>query len=119
MAAMKNIYNKPGQSAPAMHACEYVDDTHLKLYFDKDIYMFTMDDTAYGMDVEDEGGLIPCKKAVGSYGILELETERPFTLPAKFHAYWRCNLPSLLVRDMHGLPLLGCYNVEIKRNYNK
>lgn len=120
MVAMKNIYKQRGQSAPALRSCEYVDETHLKLTFDSNFCMCPPDRTAYGLDVEDESGIIACKKAVGGYGVLELETDHPYTLPARFHAYWRSDLPSLLIRDYIGMPMLSCYNVEItglKTNY--
>ena len=114
MAALKFIYHKPGQAAPALQSCEYVDETHVRLTFDKEFLMYPMDGTAYGLDVEDESGIIPCKKAVGGFGVLELETESPYVLRARFHAYWRCQLPSLLIKDYVGMPMLACYNVEIQ-----
>ena len=116
MAAMKFVYKMPGQAAPAMRACKYVDETHLVLQFDPDIEMYDMDDTAYGLDVEDETGLIPCKKAIAEQNIIQIETERAYHLPAKFHAYWRCSLPSFLIKDFTGMPMLSCYDVAIERD---
>ena len=115
MAALKFIYDKPGQAAPALRSCEYVDETHVRLTFDKEFLMHPMFGIAYGLDVEDESGIIPCKKAVGGYGVLELETERPYVHPARFHAYWRRQLPSFLIKDYVGMPMLACYNVGIKK----
>lgn len=116
MAAMKLVYKMPGQTAPAIRACKYVDEMHLVLRFDPDFEIYDIDDTAYGLDVEDETGLIPCKKAIGGQGIIHLETERAYQLPAKFHAYWRCSLPSFLIKDFTGMPMLSCYDVAIERD---
>lgn len=113
MAAMKFIYGRTGQAAPEPRSVKYIDRTHLEVTVDPCFRMFTMDDTAHGIDVEDSSGIIPCKKATAGYGRIVLETERPYSLPAKFHAYWRTLLPSLFIKDYVGMPMLACYNMEI------
>jgi len=116
MTVLKEIYGQPGLTAPAVRACTYVDETHLMLTFDEGMLMNSMDGLAAGMDVEDESGLIACRSVVCKGNTVCVETERPYTLPAKFHAYWRCNLPVLVVREYTGMPMLACYNVEITKD---
>jgi hypothetical protein len=116
LVALKGIYGMTGLSAPSIRGAEYVDDTHVHAYFDECYKIYGMDCNADGIHIEDATGLIPCKSAVGSYGVLMIETQRPFTLPAKIHGYWNCGIPSLLARDYTGLPILSFYGVEIKEN---
>lgn len=114
-AALKCVYGKAGQTAPAVTGAEYIDSTHIKVFISPCIQAYTMDNFAFGMDIEDESGIIPCTTAYTADGGLTVASSREFSLPAKFHYAWRTQPPVFAARDMHGLPLLACYGVEILR----
>lgn len=116
MVALKYIYNMPasGQSAPIPRKASFVDETHFYLHFDEGFRIYTLDSRADGIDIEDEIGLIPCKNAWGHGNKMFVETERPYTLPAKLHVYWQAELPSFIAKDRIGQPVLACYGMDIE-----
>ncbi len=116
LSALKFIYGLNGEYAPAPRKVTYTDETHAVVWFDECFRMFTLGARGDGMHIEDENGIIPCKAAYGDMNnSIRVETERPFTLPAKFHGYWRANLPSLIAKDRIGQPMLSCYGMEIEK----
>ena len=117
LCALKYIYNMPhlGQSAPIPRSASYKDEKHFCLNCDKGFTLFTMETRADGIHVEDETGLIPCIHAYGAGSSLDIETERPYKLPAKVHVYWESYLPAVMSRDRNGQPIMACYGMEIEK----
>lgn len=115
MVALKHIYGRPGLSAPDVNAARYVDDTHVKLEIDEQHCMADFDLKGDGMHVEDASGLIKATIMVHVEGGLQFETERPYSLPAKFHAYWQCDSTKWVAKDKMGMPMLACYDVDIEK----
>ena len=112
--ALQEIYHKVGQCAPSILSAERKDATHVILRLTPGHSVWAMDDIAFGMNVEDEGGLIDCTTAYAGPDCLTVETARPFGDGAKFHYAWRKHTPLFPARDSYGMPLLACYGVEIR-----
>ncbi|MBQ6809470.1 MAG: hypothetical protein IJP09_02030 [Clostridia bacterium] len=113
--ALKCIYGLPGQEAPDLLAAKYIDETHIKLCFDRQFDMQYFDERADFMNIEDESGLINGAKLIYDVDGFVFESEKPFTLPAKFHAYWQRYCGKWIAKDFSGMPMLACYNVEIEK----
>jgi len=113
-AALQYIYQRPGQSVAFVLGAEAVDETHILVYVTPGHRVLAMDNRASGMNAEDADGLIKCMDAVPVPDGLLVNTERPYTLPARFHYAWRSHPPVFAVRDQCDMPLLACYGVEIR-----
>lgn len=113
--ALAEIYKKPGQTAAAILSAEYVDDTHVMLHLTPGHHVYAMDDLAQGMNVEDADGIAECGRVSAGGDTLTISTNRPYTLPAKFHYTWRSEPPVFVLRDLYDMPLLSCYGVEITK----
>lgn len=114
LAALAGIYGKAGAMAPEAETVEYVDETHIRLRFGEAFEVRPKTDRADGMQVEDAAGICDCISAEYEYQSMLLTVERPFTLPAAFHAYWKTDVPSVIAGDVFGMPLLACYGMEIR-----
>ena len=112
--ALSELYHRPGQTCPTILGAEAVDSEHILLKIDSPRPVYAMDDSGMGMNVEDEKGLISCVKAVAHPQGLRITTARPYTLPAKFHSFWRAQPAAFCPRDVHGMPLPACYNLKIE-----
>ena len=112
--ALQEIYHLPGQVVPVIRGAEYVDETHFFLRIEANRPVFAMEDSGVGMNAEDKDGLMDCVSAVYREGGLLISTARPYTLPAKFHSFWRTHPAAFCPRDINGMPLPACYNVEIE-----
>ena len=114
-AALQYIYHKLGQSVTLVLGADAVDDTHFLVRVTPGHQVLAMDNRAMGMNAEDADGLIECINAVPVQDGLLVNTERPYTLPARFHYAWRSQPPVFAVRDLYDMPLLACYGVEIRQ----
>jgi len=114
-AALCSFYGKPGMTAPSVEKIEYVDDTHIYVVFGEGYHVSGMDGMGHGMNIEDADGLIECPRADMYKNGMLVSAERKFTLPAKYHALWKCSPPAFVPRDMHGMPMLSCYGIEIEK----
>ena len=114
LTALRMVYQKPGSIAPSVKQVEYVDDTHIKLYFQEGFHVAPTDRHAEGMHVEDPQGLTECLLAEWEQNGMLVTTKRPFTLPAKYHAFWQDNIPAFIPHDTNGMPMLACYGVNIE-----
>lgn len=116
--ALTAIYGRAGQLAPDVDRVEYVDATHVKVIFNHSFEMSCTESCGDGkvedFEVEDAGGMAGVRFAQGSPGQFLLTLDREITLPAKFHALWRRKLSSRIPHDVFGMPMLGCYGVEIE-----
>ena len=94
---------------------EMPDDTHVHIVSNTGGNIIAMDNRAFGMNVEDENGIIECDEAIRVRDGLWISTARPYTLPAKFHYAWkRTETPPFYVQDWRCIPMLACYGVEIE-----
>ena len=114
LSALKNIYGLSGQNAPMPRKAVMEDSTHAVIYFDEGYRMFTLDARGDGLNIEDAKGIINCAHAWVEGNKVRVETEKAFTLPAKFHAYWRTDLPKLAPKDRVGQPMIACYDMNIE-----
>lgn len=113
-AMLKNYYNLPGYSAPSVKRVKKVDNRTVLLEFFETHMIKTMDDRAQGLNIEDENGMADCiKTSATNEGVL-VTAERDIGKNAVFHAYWKREVPSFLLRDIYGMPMLACYNVKIE-----
>lgn len=110
--ALCKIYGKVGMTAPNILSAEYVDEQNILIKFDN-AYIRAIDEKACGLNIEDADGLADCVRAVVCDDGIQITCGRKFTLPAKFHALWRCQPPAYVPRDAFGMPMLSCYDVEI------
>lgn len=110
--ALYKIYGKVGRTAPSVVSVEYVNETNILVRFDG-CNVQAIDNKAYGMNIEDAEGLADCVSATVRDGGLMVTCGRSFSLPAKFHALWRCAPPAYIPRDVFGMPMLACYGVDI------
>lgn len=117
LIALQGIYGRTGRKAPDVEWVEYVDATHIRVHFVEDALMACTEICGDGkveeMQVEDCQGLINVNFAQGNPGELLLTLERSMKLPAKFHALWRSKLSSSIPHDVFGMPMLGCYGVDV------
>lgn len=113
-AALCGIYHLGGYLAPDIADVRRETEDKLRIRFEGDCSVFAQDPTARGFDVEDAEGLIPCIAAETRGDGILLTTARPFASPARLHALWRCVSDGYFPRDRAGLPMLGCYGVEIE-----
>lgn len=102
----------PGMFAPDVEKVVRVDDMHLFVQMSDGSDVVTMDNSAKGMDAEDEDGLIPCVKAEARDGGLLLSLSRACAKRVRLHMLWRTTPPAFQPRGRHGLPMLSCYGVE-------
>lgn len=112
--ALAEIYGKPGIKPCSVELVEYLDETHIMLHITPGHIVCAMDSIAYGMNVEDESGIIDCTRAEYRKDALYVTTAKPFSKPAVFHYAWRCVTPAFPAKDAYGMPLLACYGIEIK-----
>lgn len=112
--ALKELYGQSGLSSPNLRRVVRKGARKLFLEFGEGHDMRPAEGPDDGMNVEDAQGLIRCSACNYCPGGLEAEFERDFELPARFHAYWRCEPPAFLARDISGMPMLSCYGVEIE-----
>lgn len=114
-AMLGGCYGLKGKSAPSVKEIRKVSsDTVLMKFFENNQMLRTMDNLADGINIEDEKGMMNCRKiTVCDDGAL-VEGERDIIGKAVFHAYWRRNVPSFFLRDIYGMPMLACYGVEIE-----
>ena len=113
-AALKAFYGQPGLAAPNLRRAVRVDATHLYLEFGPGFTLRMMDGRDTGLDVEDAQGTAHCVSGVPCEGGIVLTTEREFTLPARFGAYWQAEVPPFIARDLSGMPMLSCYGVPVE-----
>lgn len=114
-ALLKGHYHLPGAEAPNVRAAVALDDTHVAVSFQPGADIVVTDPSAPGIDIEDADGFVPLKLARSEDGKLFLTASRPFSLPAQFHALWRCLPPAYFPRDRYGMPMLSCYGVPIEK----
>jgi len=112
MIYLHGEWGLPGMFAPDVEEVVRIDDTHLFVRMSEGSDVVTMDNSAKGMDAEDEKGLIPCLKAAATDGGLMIELSRPCAKQVKLHMLWRTITPTFPPRGRHGLPMLSCYGVE-------
>lgn len=115
-AALCGVYRKNGKPAPSVSEVELLDDTHILVRFAQEYQVYSQEPEGRGLEVEDAEGLAPCSKAESVPEGLRLTLKRPVTLPAEFHAFWRCEFSGYAPRDTYGIPMLACYGVKIQRN---
>ncbi|GHU77454.1 hypothetical protein AGMMS49992_25340 [Clostridia bacterium] len=113
-AILATHYNLPGALAPDVSRVVRIAPNQLAVEFEGDNFATPMDNVAFGMDVEDETGIMPCVRAELLDRRLILTTERNFANGAKFHALWRGLPPLASPRGSNGLPMLSVYNVPIE-----
>lgn len=114
-ALLRGHYHLAGRLAPNVRKIIQVDKDKIKLKFDRDCAMVTMDNLAHGLNIEDEQGMMACT-SVASDGLDIIVTgEREIVGEAVFHAYWEKEEPAFFVRDIYGMPMLACYGVKIEK----
>lgn len=113
-AVLARFYDLPGQTAPNPLRAEYVDETTLRLVFEEGRNVGAMDARGEGMNIEDADGMIDCTAAWAQGNTLLIRTARPYALPAKYHAFWSSNPSAIVPREMHGMPMLSCYGMDIQ-----
>ena len=114
-ALLRGHYHLAGRLAPNVRKIIQVDKDKIKLKFDRDCAMVTMDNLAHGLNIEDDQGMMACT-SVASDGLDIIVTgEREIVGEAVFHAYWEKEEPAFFVRDIYGMPMLACYGVKIEK----
>ncbi len=113
-ALLSGYYGKHGSQAPIVEYAKKISETTVNVYF-KGLPsgIRTMDGVPLGIDIEDCNGIMQCEKVTAGDGFITLTAPRKIEGNAKLHAYWRQILPAFFVRDVRGMPMLSCYNVEI------
>lgn len=111
---LRTAYGFPGTGAPSVKRAVKVSPSAVRLEFYEDHCFRTMDDTAEGIDIEDEKGLTPCVRLSETDGGLLAVCDRNIGKNAVFHAYWRREQPAFFARDNYGMPMLSCYGVKIE-----
>lgn len=114
MVALKEIYGLPGLSAPDVLSVKKIGEASVILNIDPSFCMVDMDCRADGMHIEDKDGLVEGEKLIHTESGMAVEFQRPITLPAKFHAYWKNDSTNWVAKDRTGMPLLSCYNVDVE-----
>lgn len=110
---LKGCYGMAGAFAPNVVSVKKLDSRTVLLKF-KDTHMLrTMDDLAHGINIEDEKGMMDCVQIMACDEGAKVVGERDIEGEAVFHAYWQREVPSFLIRDIYGMPMLACYNVKI------
>lgn len=112
---LRGHWGLPGAFAPDVEEVVRVDDTHLFARYTEGSCVMTMDDTPWGMDAEDDDGLIPCTKVSAKDDGLLFELSRPCGENVRLHVLWRANPPSFQPRSSFGMPILSCYGVPAVR----
>lgn len=110
---LKGVYGLHGALAPSVKSVRKIESNKVLLTFYSEHMLRTMDDLADGINVEDEDGMINCTKITVCPEGAVVTCEREIKGNAKFHAYWKRNVPSFFLRDIYGMPMLACYGVEI------
>ena len=114
-AALVGVYGQRGRTAIAFTSCEAIDNTHVKLNITQNFTTRLWDNTADGMNVEDEDGLIDCIGCCHYGTYLVVTTPRPYKLPAKFHFSWKTHPPMFVGHESNGQPFLSCYGLPIEK----
>lgn len=113
-AMLKGHYNLMGTSAPSVSRIKRIDSRTIFLTFTENHTLRTMDDTASGMNIEDENGMAECVKASLCEDGIAVTSTRDIGRNAVFHAYWKREVPPFFIRDAYGMPMLSCYGVKIE-----
>lgn len=111
---LKGWYKQGGYSAPSVRRVSRLDSRTVLLEFYENHMLRTMDDLAHGINIEDENGMMNCSKICVCDEGAKVIAERDIGKNAFFHAYWMREVPSFLLRDIYGMPMLACYNVKIE-----
>lgn len=111
---LAGYYGLPGFTAAMILKAEKTGRSTIKLHISEGHCLRTMDNNACGMNIEDETGLMNCTEVKVSNGDLIVEGEREISGKAVFHAYWKKMQPAFFVRDIYGMPVSACYNLEIE-----
>lgn len=110
---LKSFYNLPGYSAPIIKSARKIENDKILVAVDGGQVLKTMDDNPYGMNIQDEKGIMNCTVVVCCDDGLIVTGEREICGEAYFHAYWKKELPAFTVRDVYGMPLTSCYMLKI------
>lgn len=111
---LKGWYKLGGCFAPSVRRVSRIDSRSVLLEFYGEHMLRTMDDLAHGINIEDENGMADCVKITACNEGARVTCERDIGKNAYFHAYWMREVPSFLIRDVYGMPMLACYNVKIE-----
>lgn len=111
---LKGWYKQGGYSAPSVKRVSRIDGRTILLEFYEKHALRTMDDLAHGINIEDENGMMNCTKISVCNEGAKVIAERDIGKNAFFHAYWMREVPTFLLRDVYGMPMLACYNVKIE-----
>ncbi len=116
MVTLKNLYGKMGLDTPNVTRVERVAnaDNVVRVWLTPGFRVRAMDNVAFGMNIEDENGLIDCTTCVPEKDYLTVTAARPIGKNAAFHYAWRSQPPVFAARDCCGVPLPACYNVPIE-----
>lgn len=112
---LKEYYGLEGVTAPTVESVKKIDSKTVLLKFKGVHMMRTMDDLAHGINIEDEQGMMDCVKIAACDEGALVTGERDIAGSAVFHAYWKREVPTFLIRDIYGMPMLACYNVPIEQ----
>ncbi len=114
-ALLQGHYGKVGTQPPIPVSAEKISATEIKVHFNEKLRgLQVMDNIPLGLHIEDEDGIMDCPKAESREGELIVTAPREIKGKAQFHAYWRSVIPAFIIRDIRGMPMLGCYGMEIE-----
>lgn len=111
---LKEHYGFAGPTAPNVISVKKVNSKTVLLKFKDSHMMRTMDELAHGINIEDEKGMMDCVRVFSCDDGVKVEAEREIVGKALFHAYWQREVAVFPIRDIYGMPMLACYNVEIE-----
>lgn len=116
MVALKNVYGKMGLDTPNVIRVERAPgtDSAVRVWLTPGFRVRSMDNVAFGMNLEDEAGLIDCTTCIPEKDYMTVTAARPIGADAVFHYAWRAQPPVFAARDCCGLPLPACYNVPVE-----
>ena len=89
-------------------------DSAVRVWLTPGFRVRSMDNVAFGMNLEDEAGLIDCTTCIPEKDYMTVTAARPIGADAVFHYAWRAQPPVFAARDCCGLPLPACYNVPVE-----
>ena len=115
LSMLRALGERGGLEAPNLKSVKRTGADTVQLTFaGKNHMLRTMDDLAHGINIEDENGMMNCTKISVCNEGAKVIAEREIGKNAFFHAYWMREVPTFLLRDVYGMPMLACYNVKIE-----